>query len=228
MKQGAEKRDAVQRMFDEIAPTYDRVNSIMTFRLHYGWRKEAVQRLNLVGNETVLDLCCGTADFFDPLLEALPRGRVVGADFSLPMLQIARSKFPKERFHAADACRLPFATASVDAVTVGWGLRNVPDLIGALKEINRVLRPGGQLVSIDTAEPANRFARWMSRTAFQSVVPMIGSAFGHREAYTYLPKSAERFVSPQELGAYLRSTGFSESRFQSMFFGNVSLVWGRK
>ncbi|MBV6457061.1 MAG: Demethylmenaquinone methyltransferase [Fimbriimonadaceae bacterium] len=228
MKQGTEKREAVQRMFGEIAPTYDRVNSIMTFRLHYQWRKEAVRWLKLEGNETVLDLCCGTGDFFDPLLAALPRGRVVGADFSVPMLGIARQKHPKEAVSVADACRLPFASGSVDAVTVGWGLRNVPDLTEALTEIHRVLRPGGQVVSVDTAEPENVFARWVSRTAFQSAIPMIGSAFGHREAYTYLPKSAERFLSPPELCEHLTGVGFGESQFKTMCMGNVSLIWGRK
>jgi len=228
MKHGTEKRDAVQRMFGEIAPSYDRVNSLMTFRLHYRWRREATRWLNLAGNETVLDLCCGTADFYDPLQEAVPGGRVLGMDFSLPMLMIARSKHSGMPVQVADACRLPLSTASVDAVSIGWGLRNVPDIGLALAEIKRVLRPGGQMVSVDTAEPRNRAGRWISRAMFRTVVPLIGSAFGHREAYTYLPRSAERFQSPSELCELMASVGFGEARFKTMFWGNVSLVWGRK
>src|SRR5688572_4273319 len=144
LAEGAQKREAVRAMFGEIAPTYDLLNSIMSLRLHHRWRKFAVGQLELSEGNSALDLCCGTGDFMMPLRKAVgPRGRLLGIDFSQPMLDRAKRKGLAE-VALGDACQLPIQSSRFDAVTVGWGLRNVPDVPAALGEIVRALRAGGR------------------------------------------------------------------------------------
>ncbi|MBS1720944.1 MAG: bifunctional demethylmenaquinone methyltransferase/2-methoxy-6-polyprenyl-1,4-benzoquinol methylase UbiE [Armatimonadetes bacterium] len=227
--EGSEKRQAVQRMFGEIAPSYDLMNSVMSVRLHHKWRRLAVQTLQLTPGERVLDLCCGTGDFLAPLREAVgTEGTVIGADFCLPMLDKAATKFKSERLAQADACQIPMQSGVVDAVTVGWGIRNVPDIDLAHREIARVLRPGGRFVSIDMAVPKSGFMRWQSNLVFHRVVPFIGRLIGKGEAYKYLPKSTERFKSREELKASMEAAGFRDVRMKDLFFGNVCMHWGVK
>jgi demethylmenaquinone methyltransferase/2-methoxy-6-polyprenyl-1,4-benzoquinol methylase len=226
-KQGAEKRQAVQEMFGEIAPTYDRVNSVMTFRMHYRWRRQAVRLLHLKGSERVLDLCCGTGDFIQAIHQEAPSVSTMGVDFSLPMLEIARAKLTSISLNLADACRLPLASGHFDAATVGWGLRNVPDLRVGLEEIVRVLKPGGQLVVVETGNPGRGLFGRASQSLFRLVVPQIGALFGHRRAYAYLPNSASQFMTVQEMEGAMRAAGFKETRAFSKCLGNVAILWGR-
>lgn len=226
--EGAEKREAVREMFGEIAPTYDLLNSIMSLRLHHRWRRLAVARLELREGDSALDLCCGTGDFMAPLRRAVGRtGSLLGVDFSRPMLDRARRKGPGE-VALGDACALPVRAATFDAVTVGWGLRNVPDARSALAEIARVLRPGGRFVSLDMAVPRHRLLRWTSSLVFGKGVPLLGRLFGRGGAYAYLPKSTDRFMGREELAEAMRGAGFLEVAHRDLFHGNICMHWGRK
>lgn len=227
--EGQEKRAAVQAMFGEIAPTYDLCNSLMSFRLHPKWRAAAVRILRLEPGDTVLDLCCGTGDFFPPLRKAVgENGRILGLDFSAPMLAIADKKDAHAQRGLADACCLPVRNNSVDGITVGWGIRNVPDIDLAHREAFRVLKSGRRFVSVDMAQPRGAFMRVMSKMTTHGLLPLLGTIFGKKEAYTYLPKSTEKFMERDALKASMEKAGFKEVGYRDMFFGNICIHWGTK
>lgn len=228
--EGREKRAAVQAMFGRIAPSYDLLNSLISFRLHGRWRGYAASLLNLKPGDTALDVCCGTGDFVGPLRRLVgAQGSVVGLDFCAPMLAVARQKGVRaDSLVLADACCLPVADGSVDGVTVGWGIRNVPDLDLAHREIARVLRPGGRFVSIDMASPRNGLVRRVSTWMFNTMVPRLGSLFGQREAYTYLPKSTQRFSTREELIDSMQRAGLVKCGWKDLMLGNVCVHWGER
>lgn len=225
---GAERRQAVQALFGSIAARYDLLNSAMSLRLHHRWRAEAVRLLRLSPGESVADVCCGTGDFAWPIRKAVgDSSKVVGIDFSLPMLEVGKCKAVPMTLGTGDACALPLASAAFDAVTVGWGLRNVADLEGALAEIRRVLKPGGRFVSVDMAKPKNPIMRGSSRLVFSVLAPALGTLFKRRDAYKYLPQSTEKFASRDEQLALMRKVGFKEATYKDMLFGNICIHWGR-
>lgn len=227
--EGQEKREAVRQMFGEIAPTYDLLNSAMSLRLHRRWRSHAVGLLGLQPGDRALDICCGTGDFAVPLKKAVgERGLVVGVDFSQPMLCQAIQKPAQVNYALGDACRLPLQENVFNAVTVGWGLRNVQDLEGALSEIYRVLKPAGRLVSIDMSVPRSSVARGFSRLVTRFLLPTLGAVFGHRRAYTYLPKSTEKFCTPGELREVMLKTGFRTVWYKFYLMGNICVHVGEK
>ncbi len=227
--EGGEKRAAVQKMFGEIAPTYDLCNSLMSFRLHGRWRAFAVRKLNLNPGDTVADVCCGTGDFFMPLRKAIgSNAALIGLDFSLPMLEIADKKDATAGRALGDAGRLPLRNEAVNAVSVGWGIRNVPDIDAAHREIFRVLKPGGRFVSLDMAQPRNGVVRGISTFMTLKMLPRLGSLFGKKEAYTYLPQSTQRFKTREELKVSMEAAGFRDVEFKDLFFGNICLHWGVK
>jgi demethylmenaquinone methyltransferase/2-methoxy-6-polyprenyl-1,4-benzoquinol methylase len=229
LAEGAEKRELVRGMFADVASSYDLVNSLMSFRMHRRWREAAVKGLGLGEGDSVLDVCCGTGDFLVPLRRAVGGdGRVVGIDFCAPMLEKARGKDERAVLGLGDACELPVAGGSVDAVTVGWGLRNVPDIDLALREAARVLKPGGRFVTLDMARPRSRFVGRLSEAVFHRAVPFLGRLFGKTQAYTYLPKSTLAFLSREEMKAAMERAGFTEVRWRDAFFGNVCMHWGVK
>lgn len=229
LTQGDDKRKAVRQMFSDIAGSYDLVNSVVSARGHYRWRRAAVRHLDLQPGDTVLDVCCGTGDFLLPLRNAVgTEGTVDGLDFCRPMLAVAQQKLGDQaRLLHGDACSLPVASGQYDAVTVGWGLRNVPDLDLALREIARVLKPGGKFVTLDMTQADGAFGR-ISASVFQSIVPLIGRLFGKAEAYKYLPKSTLTFVTAAELEERLKKAGFSNVGSRRFAFGNVGMHWGTK
>lgn len=227
--EGVQKRAAVQRMFGQIAPTYDKLNGLISFNLHHRWRAFAVAKLELKEGKTALDVCCGTGDFMLPLERAVgAAGKVFGADFCLPMLELAKGKHVPGPVSLGDACSLPFQTGKMDAVSVGWGIRNVPDIDQAHREMFRVLKSGGRFVSLDMARPRNGLMRSISELMFNNMVPWLGSKFGKTEAYTYLPKSTEKFASREELKSSMEKAGFRAVGFKDLFFGNVCCHWGMK
>jgi len=230
LTEGDEKRREVRKMFNDIAPSYDLVNSLLCFRMHYRWRRAAVKVLGLNPGGSALDLCCGTGDFLAPLREAVgERGRVVGLDFSESMLGIAKTKFGGQaNLGLADACVLPIGSAQFDGVSVGWGLRNVPSVEDALQEAARVLRPGGRFVSLDMARPRGTIVGRVSEWVFHVVAPAIGRIFGKTRAYQYLPKSTLKFHSREELVTLMREAGFQDVQYRDMFFGNICMHWGVK
>jgi demethylmenaquinone methyltransferase/2-methoxy-6-polyprenyl-1,4-benzoquinol methylase len=226
--EGQEKRAAVQSMFAEIAPTYDLCNALMSLSLHRRWRAWASSRLELHPGGQVLDLCSGTGDFLKPLREAVGSdGLVLGADFCLPMLARAADK-PANLLVLADAGRIPLSSERFDGVSVGWGIRNVPDADLAHREIARILKPGGRFVSLDMARPRNGFVRGISEAVFNHAIPLLGALFRKRKAYTYLPKSTAGFKSREELKTSMEAAGFVEVGYRDFFMGNICVHWGTK
>lgn len=219
---GEAKRERVRSMFATITPTYDLMNSVMSLRLHHRWRRAAVAMLEIRPGDRVLDLCCGTGDFAFPLQKA--GSSIVGLDFAKPMLERARQKGAPLTPTLGDACAIPFASESFDAVTVGWGLRNVSDLDVCLTEIYRVLKPGGRLVSLDMALPEVALHRALAAFAHRFFLPALGALVGKREAYTYLPRSTERFDSPERLAERMIKHGFQNPALRRLFFGNIAIV----
>ena len=226
--QGAEKGEVVRSLFAAIAPSYDRLNAVLSLSRHHGWRDAAVAKLNLVPGATALDLCCGTGDFMRPLRRAVgPEGTVLGVDFCEPMLRLALSK--KQGFLAlGDAGSLPLASGTVDAVTVGWGLRNVVDVDAVHREVVRVLKPGGRFASVDMSIPRSRAARASARLIIGNLVPVIGAMVGKRQAYAYVPKSTERFLDRDGLARSMERAGLAQVVWKDFMFGNVCMHWGVK
>lgn len=232
--EGTSKRNAVQGMFAEIAPTYDLLNSVMSLRLHHRWRAYAVRKLNLKAGDNALDVCCGTGDFMLPLQKAVgSKGKVSGIDFCLPMLEVAAKKLGLSSLvpgplALGDACQLPIQSNSFQGVSVGWGIRNVPNIDGAHRELFRVLKPGGRFISLDMARPRIALIRVPSEFITNSLLPRLGAIFGKTKAYTYLPKSTQSFKSRSELQASMEAAGFTQVGFKDLFFGNICVHWGQK
>ncbi|MDE3026749.1 MAG: ubiquinone/menaquinone biosynthesis methyltransferase [Acidobacteriota bacterium] len=209
-------------MFDRIAPFYDAMNRLMTAGLDRRWRRITVTETVRTGDR-VLDACCGTGDL---ALAALAGGAdVVGLDFSERMLDRARAKSAEIEWVRADMLALPFDDESFDAVTVGFGVRNVDDLEAGLRELRRVLRPGGRIGILEITTPRGALAPFY-RLWFDRVVPLLGNALPGGSAYTYLPASVRRFPAPETLAALLESAGFSSGRFRRFAGGIVALHVG--
>lgn len=226
---GAEKREAVRDLFAGIADRYDLLNSIMSLSRHRRWRVQAVSMLQLKEGDVALDVCSGTGDFLAPLRNSVGKqGIVAGIDFCLPMLQKAREKRVPGALLQGDASSLPVRNQIADAVTVGWGIRNVPDIDGAHREIVRALKPGGRFVSLDMAIPRNGFLRFGSNIVCGKILPLLGSLFGAKRAYTYLPKSTQSFASREELAESMKRAGLAEIGWKDFMFGNICMHWGKK
>lgn len=202
---GDEKVKAVRSMFDAIAPRYDLVNRLMTFRMDVGWRKKTIASLALPAGSVVLDLACGTGDLCRGLAGA--GLRPIGMDLSYGMLAAARTDAPLVH---ADALRLPVPDASVDGVTCGFALRNFVELGPFFAELARVVRPGGRIALLEVAEPPNGFLRWGHGIYFGKVVPKIGGLLSDGSAYQYLPKSVAYLPEPESMLSDLASRGFSK------------------
>jgi demethylmenaquinone methyltransferase/2-methoxy-6-polyprenyl-1,4-benzoquinol methylase len=221
---GPEKRAYVRAIFTAIAPTYDRLNRIISFRFDQGWRRYAVSRLGWERKPEgiYLDLCAGTLDFGATLARHPGfRGRVVGADFVLPMLQLGRGKSPRLDPVNADALDLPFPDRAFDGVMVGWGVRNLVDLDAGLTEAARVLKPGGRLVILEMALPRQRLLRAAYQFYFRRVMPWIGRVISkHTTAYDWLPESTRAFPAPPDLARRMGGRGFGDVRYE-LFMGGV-------
>lgn len=214
--------DAVRRMFDRIAPVYDAMNRTMTAGLDRRWRRITAEAVVRPGDR-VLDACCGTGDL--AVAAARAGGRVTGLDFSEPMLERARRKAPGLEWIRADVLQLPFEDGSFDAATVGFGVRNVEDLEGAVSELRRVLRPGGRLAILEIARPRGALAPFYGLW-FDRVVPLLGKLLPGGSAYTYLPASVRRFPGPQELAQLIATAGFRDVKVRLFAGGIVALHTG--
>jgi demethylmenaquinone methyltransferase/2-methoxy-6-polyprenyl-1,4-benzoquinol methylase len=217
---GRLEADAVRGMFDRIAPVYDVMNRAMTMGLDRRWRRLAV-RASVRPGDRVLDACCGTGDL---ALAARAAGaaEVVGVDFSGRMLERARRKAPELEWVQGDLLALPFADASFDVATCGFGIRNVEDLEAALRELARVLRPGGTLAVLEITRPAG-LLRPFFRLWFDVLIPLAGKVLPGGKAYTYLPASVRRFPGPDDLAAAFRSAGFRGVTYRLLAGGIVAL-----
>ncbi|HSL65204.1 MAG TPA: bifunctional demethylmenaquinone methyltransferase/2-methoxy-6-polyprenyl-1,4-benzoquinol methylase UbiE [Gaiellaceae bacterium] len=211
--------DAVQRMFDRIAPVYDAMNRVMTAGLDRRWRRETVRAAVRPGDR-VLDAACGTGDL--AIEGARAGGRVTGLDFSEAMLERARRKAPELEWVRGDLLALPFPDGSFDAATVGFGIRNVADLEAGLRELRRVVRPGGRLGVLEITRPRGLLRHFYS-VWFDRVVPVLGKVLPGGEAYTYLPASVRRFPGPEDLAEALRRSGFDRVHVRLFAGGIVAL-----
>ena len=202
---GADKTASVRAMFDTIAPRYDLVNRVMTFRMDVGWRRRALDLLGLAPGARVLDLATGTGDL---AAEMASRGLVpIGADLSFGMLAAAPTPFPRVQ---ADGVALPFPDGALDGATCGFALRNFTDLAATVAELGRVVRPGGRLALLEVAEPPNPIMRMGHGIYFGRVVPVIGGILSNGRAYSYLPRSVEYLPEPAELLDVVRDSGFRD------------------
>jgi len=219
LPEGAEKVRAVREMFDTIAPRYDLVNRIMTFRLDVRWRRKAVAALSLPLGSTVLDLASGTGDMCIDLVRA--GHRPISVDLSLGMLKADRSGAPRVQ---ADILRLPVADGSVDGVTCGFALRNLVELPAFFQELARVVRPGGRIALLDVGVPRNPLVRLGHQLYFGRVVPMIGGWLSDPAAYRYLPRSVAYLPPTDQMVASLRRCGFGDARGRPFSLGITQLL----
>jgi demethylmenaquinone methyltransferase / 2-methoxy-6-polyprenyl-1,4-benzoquinol methylase len=215
--------DAVRTMFDRIAPVYDAMNRVMTVGLDLRWRRLAAAAVVRPGDR-VLDAACGTGDLALADAEAGAR-EVVGLDFSQRMLERARRKSSAIEWVHGDLLALPFPDGSFDAATVGFGVRNLADLERGLRELRRVLRPGGRLAVLEITRPRG-FLRPFFTLWFDRLVPLLGRVLPGGGAYAYLPASVRRFPVSEELAALLAQTGFTEVRFRLLGGSIVALHTG--
>ena len=219
LPEGDEKVAAVRSMFDAIAPRYDLVNRVMTFRMDVGWRRRTVRKLQLGPGSVVLDLACGTGDL---CRELSAQGlRPIGMDLSYGMLANARTEVPLAQ---ADALALPVPDGSVDGVSCGFALRNFLALEPFFAELARVVRPGGRIALLEVAEPANPLLRWGHGIYFGKVVPVIGGLLSDPAAYRYLPKSVAYLPEPEAMLDQLRGVGFVGVERQLLSTGISQLI----
>jgi demethylmenaquinone methyltransferase/2-methoxy-6-polyprenyl-1,4-benzoquinol methylase len=223
LPQGDAKAKVVQNMFDAIAPRYDLVNRIMTFRLDTRWRKIAVRKLALSRGARVLDLASGTGDLCINLRKA--GLHPLSFDMSFGMLAADHSNAPRVQ---ADILRLPIATESVDGVTCGFALRNLVDLNVFFHEIARVTKSGGRIALLDVSTPTNPIIRWGNSVYFGKVVPRIGGLLSNRAAYNYLPKSVAYLPAPDQLVDMLQQAGFEHVRHEQLSGGLTQLMHATK
>lgn len=223
LPEGDEKRAAVREMFDAIAPRYDLVNRIMTFRLDVRWRRRAVRSLALPAGSRILDLASGTGD----LCIDLTRGghQPISVDLSLGMLQADRSGVPRVQ---SDILRLPVPDHSVDGVTCGFALRNLVDLGAFFDELGRVVRPGGRIALLDVGIPHNRLVRFGNGIYFGKVVPRIGALLSDAAAYRYLPRSVAYLPAPAEMVSMLQAAGFADAVHTDLSGGITQLLTGTR
>jgi demethylmenaquinone methyltransferase/2-methoxy-6-polyprenyl-1,4-benzoquinol methylase len=220
---GERKAQAVEEMFDRIAPRYELVNRVMTLGLDAGWRRRAVRELRLAPGARVVDIGCGTGD----LCRVLERSALgaVGIDMAAGMLAKAHTSAPLVR---ADALRLPLRDGSVDGAISGFALRNVVDIATCFQEAARVIRPGGRAVFLEVAEPPNPVLRRVHALYFRRVVPLVGGLISDRRAYRYLPASTAYLPSPDALLGLLAEAGFTRPRRIVLGAGAAQLLIGTR
>ena len=240
---GGGEREAsrwVRDMFGRVAPRYDLLNHLLSFNMDKRWRKRTVDRIApQLGKPgaRVLDLACGTGDVLLAMEQRLSRpsgsGYVMGSDFCHPMLVEAQRKIAARRFHSplfeADALALPLAANSLDLITIAFGFRNLANYEAGLRELLRVLKPGGVLAILEFSQPSNRVFRALYGFFSTSVLPRVGGIIsGTPEAYSYLPESIRKFPGAEELAGAMRSAGYGEVEFERMTGGAVALHLGWK
>jgi demethylmenaquinone methyltransferase / 2-methoxy-6-polyprenyl-1,4-benzoquinol methylase len=211
-------------MFDRISPVYDVMNHAMTAGLDRRWRRLAAETVVRPG-DAVLDACCGTGDL--AIAAERAGGRVTGLDFSEQMLVRARGKSDSVQWVLGDVTALPFDDASFDVVTVGFGIRNVPDLEAGLAELARVVRPGGRVACLEITRPEGMLKPFF-RLWFDGLVPLAGKILPGGRAYSYLPASVRRFPGPSDLAAAFGRAGFDGVGWKLMGGGIVALHVGTK
>lgn len=225
------KEPGVRKMFDAIAHRYDLMNRVMTLGQDQRWRRFVVKTAGDPGDGWMLDLATGTGDIAALMSATHPQARVVGGDFSLNMLKEAKKRFAGQRidWHACDANRLPFGDGSFASVTFGYLLRNVDDAGRVLREVHRVLRPGGRVVCLDTTPPARNLLYPFVRFYFRYGIPVLGKLIADDEAaYAYLTGSTMDFYKAEELAELFAASGFINVGYRKFMFGTIGVHWGER
>jgi len=223
-------------MFDAIARRYDLLNHLLSAGIDRRWRKRAIRALALTGAERVLDLCTGTGDLALAAARARPpAARIVGIDFAGAMLTVGREKIRRAGLDRritlvrGDAMRIPLRDSAIDAVTIGFGIRNVEDIAAACREVRRILKPGGRLAILEFAVPTTPGISAVYLWYLRRVLPCIGRAISrHSAAYGYLPASIDAFATPDEFVTIVRQAGFADVSAVSLTFGSVCLYVARR
>jgi demethylmenaquinone methyltransferase/2-methoxy-6-polyprenyl-1,4-benzoquinol methylase len=227
-----EKGQYVQEMFDAIAPRYDLLNSVLSLRIHHLWRSFAARCAALGPGDAALDVCTGTGDFAVELKRIVgPEGRVAGIDFSQKMLDSGAAKFDKHGIERqqGDAMALPYGDGEFDAAVVGFGIRNVADPALGIKEMARVVKPGGRVVILEFSQPTNAAFRALYEFHSKHLMPRIGGLIsGRAEAYEYLPESVKRWKTREEMSELLKAAGLVDVRYRDLTFGTVCVNVGTK
>ncbi len=223
---GDEKRIRVRDMFDRIAPRYDALNRVMSVGLDQRWRRRSLDKIEVGSDDFVVDLACGTGDFCE--LAAARGARVAGVDFAIQMLRRGRDRNLGSELVQGDAEWLPFRSASVDVVTCGFALRNFVSLEAVMREIARIVKPGGRVALIDVDRPSWKPLRAAHSLYFDRLIPLIGGIVSDRKAYRYLPQSTAYLPPPDEMLAMLSAAGFLEVEREILLLGSAQILTGTR
>lgn len=231
-----DKKQTPREIFNTIAPSYDYMNNVISLGTHKSWRKKVASAMPIPVGSRVLDLCCGTGDWTIHHAQVVgPTGEAVGLDFSENMLKIAEQKVQAAGLNDSvtlvqgDAMHTDYPDNSFDYVTIGFGLRNLPDKIAGLKEMYRVLKPGGAVIILETSQPDNPIVRPVWRFYFSKVMPLLGKVLTKQQAeYQYLDETTEKFMSYQELVDVMTEIGFKNVKFERYNFGAAAAHFGTK
>lgn len=229
------KKDGIRKLFDNIAPDYDRLNHLLSLNIDKGWRKKAVRELvDTTSPLNVLDVACGTGDFTIEIAQKVPHGSMVtGIDLSEGMMKIGREKIAsvgvKAEMIQGDCEALTFGDETFDRISVGFGVRNFEHLDLGLKEMCRVMKRDGKLVVLELSIPSNGFIRWCYKLYFLKILPAIGGMIsGDRGAYEYLPASVLRFPAPDKFISMMKEAGFTKVSHKALTFGICRMYIGQK
>ncbi|MFD0711153.1 demethylmenaquinone methyltransferase [Paenibacillus sp. GCM10027626] len=229
------KEDFVHGVFESIAPKYDLMNDLLSFRRHKAWRKFTMRKMAMQPGDTSLDLCCGTCDWTIALAKASGTGKTVGLDFSQNMLDVGHAKVDREglgrqiELIQGNAMELPFEDNQFDYVTIGFGLRNVPDPEQVLREMQRVVKPGGKVVCLELSKPDWQPFKAIYYFYFERILPLMGKLFARRyEQYKWLPDSLKAFPDLKQLAAIYRKIGLDDVQAYPLTGGIAALHIGTK
>lgn len=229
------KKEGIRKLFDNIAPDYDRLNHILSLNIDKGWRRKAVRRLiDTASPLNILDVACGTGDFTIEIAQKAPQGsKVTGIDLSEGMMKIGREKIQAAGVDAemvqGDCEQLQYPDDTFHRISVGFGVRNFEHLQQGLCEMHRVLKPGGKLVVLELSVPSNPVIRWCYKLYFLKILPAIGGWIsGDRGAYEYLPASVLRFPAPDKFAAMMQEAGFVSVEHKPLTLGICRMYTGHK
>jgi demethylmenaquinone methyltransferase/2-methoxy-6-polyprenyl-1,4-benzoquinol methylase len=220
----------VREMFARISPRYDLLNHLLSGYIDKRWRRKVVEKLKpmMMANARLLDVACGTGDLSIEFFEQT-NARITGLDFCRPMLELAQSKTPNIRFVEGDALRLPFADKTFDAITIGFGLRNLSSVEAGLRELRRALKPDGWVAILEFSQPTSGSMQRLVNFYYGGILPRLGGWLsGSRSAYEYLPDSISHFPDQELLAAMMREAGFGEVSFENLTGGVAALHTGRR
>ena len=235
MAEGKVKQEQVRQMFDRIAPTYDKLNHMLSLGIDRRWRRKAVDALGKFNPQQILDIATGTGDFALLLAKRIKPRHITGADISEGMMAVGREKVKQEglqetiSFEREDCTKLSFPDGSFDAVTSAYGVRNFHDLDAGLREMQRVLCPGGHLLIVELTSPPRFPMKQLFWVYAHVVMPLLGRLISHDDsAYTYLPASMEAFPQAEQMEGILRKAGFAEVQWKRFTFGISTMYLAKR